>query len=269
MVLRYAVPALGLIVVAVIGLTVFRGERLEHDTSVAQLKEAEKKVQPEQVQSPAPGLLGDGRGYSDSPVATPDTRAERSKETEPTPAPNASAPGRAAATQGNEAPITKPEQPKGEPPPASTPAESKSVAVTDEKRAEIETRKDEIANRAVSDLPKQEQQKADDRKSNTDFMAAPAAPQTAGATGKLRRGSVAEKETKDAETRSVAGRRFRRDRGIWIDTAYDSSRSPFSVTRGSEQYRTLVADEPAIKTIADQLDGEIILVWKGRAYRIQ
>jgi hypothetical protein len=31
----------------------------------------------------------------------------------------------------------------------------------------------------------------------------------------------------------------------------------------------LIADEPAIKTIADQLDGEIIVVWKSRTYRIQ
>jgi len=29
-----------------------------------------------------------------------------------------------------------------------------------------------------------------------------------------------------------------------------------------------VGDEPAIKTIADTLDGEIIVVWKGRTYRI-
>jgi hypothetical protein len=31
----------------------------------------------------------------------------------------------------------------------------------------------------------------------------------------------------------------------------------------------LIADEPTIKTIADRLGGEIIVVWKGRAYRIQ
>jgi len=42
-----------------------------------------------------------------------------------------------------------------------------------------------------------------------------------------------------------------------------------TVTRGSEGYRTLVADEPAIKTIADELDGEIIVVWKNRTYRIR
>jgi hypothetical protein len=66
----------------------------------------------------------------------------------------------------------------------------------------------------------------------------------------------------------VAGRTFRKDRGMWIDTAYNSG-STTNLTRGSEQFRALVADEPAIKTIADQLDGEIIVVWKGRAYRIR
>jgi hypothetical protein len=78
-----------------------------------------------------------------------------------------------------------------------------------------------------------------------------------------------ERDLAEAETRSVGGRHFRKSRGIWIDTAYDSSRTTVNVTRGSEQYRALVADEPGIKTIADQLDGEIIVVWKSRAYRIR
>jgi hypothetical protein len=71
-----------------------------------------------------------------------------------------------------------------------------------------------------------------------------------------------------ASTRTVAGRRFRKQGGVWIDTAYDSSKNVVTVTRNSEQYRGLVGDEPAIKTIADTLDGEIIVVWKGRTYRI-
>ena len=73
----------------------------------------------------------------------------------------------------------------------------------------------------------------------------------------------------NANTRSVAGRRFRKQGGVWIDTAYDSSKDAVTLSRGSEQYRALVADEPAIKTIADTLDGEIIVVWKGRTYRIR
>jgi hypothetical protein len=89
-------------------------------------------------------------------------------------------------------------------------------------------------------------------------------------TGKAESKEKSDSESKKepAETRSVAGRTFRKERGLWIDTAYNSGNTT-NLTRGSEQFRALVADEPAIKTIADQLDGEIIVVWKGRAYRIR
>ena len=84
------------------------------------------------------------------------------------------------------------------------------------------------------------------------------------------RRSRSEKSDKDeAETRSVAGHRFRKEGGVWVDAAYDSSRPTVTLTRGSEQYRALVADEPAIHTIAEQLDGQIIIAWKGRTYKIR
>ncbi|HEX8495318.1 MAG TPA: zf-HC2 domain-containing protein [Pyrinomonadaceae bacterium] len=76
------------------------------------------------------------------------------------------------------------------------------------------------------------------------------------------------KDDGTAETRSAGGRQFRRQGGAWVDTAYHSSRSTINVARGSEQYRALVADEPGIASIADQLGGTVILVWKKRAYRI-
>ena len=78
-----------------------------------------------------------------------------------------------------------------------------------------------------------------------------------------------EKDSDDAEVRTVGGRRFRKRGNVWVDTAYNSSSETMNLARGSERYRALVADEPAIKNIADQLDGEIIVVWKGRAYRIR
>jgi hypothetical protein len=71
------------------------------------------------------------------------------------------------------------------------------------------------------------------------------------------------------ETRSVGGREFRRQGGVWVDRAYTSGRAVVQVTRGSEQYRALVSDEPTLRAIADQLGGEVIVVWKGRAYRIR
>ncbi|HKR01298.1 MAG TPA: zf-HC2 domain-containing protein [Pyrinomonadaceae bacterium] len=69
------------------------------------------------------------------------------------------------------------------------------------------------------------------------------------------------------ETRGVGGRHFRRQGNAWVDTAYNSSRQTTHVARGSEQYRALVADEPGLRTITQQLGGEVIVVWKGRAYR--
>jgi hypothetical protein len=70
------------------------------------------------------------------------------------------------------------------------------------------------------------------------------------------------------ETRSVNGRQFRKSGDVWIDTAY-SSQQIVNVRRGSEQYRALVADEPEIRSFAEQIDGEFIVVWKSRAYRIR
>lgn len=71
------------------------------------------------------------------------------------------------------------------------------------------------------------------------------------------------------ETRSVGGRNFRRQGSAWVDTAYAQGRATVNVTRGSDQYRALVADEPGLRAIADQLGGEVIVVWRGRAYRIR
>jgi hypothetical protein len=72
-----------------------------------------------------------------------------------------------------------------------------------------------------------------------------------------------------AATRAVGGRKFRREGGAWIDTAYNSGQATTNVRRNSEQYRALVSDEPEIGRIADTLGGELIVVWKGRAYRIR
>lgn len=77
------------------------------------------------------------------------------------------------------------------------------------------------------------------------------------------------KKVSEPETRHVMGRHFTREGGAWVDMAYESSRATINVARGSEQYRALVADEPGIRTIAEQLDGVVIVVWKSRAYRIQ
>lgn len=76
-------------------------------------------------------------------------------------------------------------------------------------------------------------------------------------------------ETRTAETRTVAGRKFRRQGDGWVDTAYNARQSYTVVKRNSEQFRALVADEPEIRRVAAALGGEVTVVWKGRAYRIR
>ena len=70
------------------------------------------------------------------------------------------------------------------------------------------------------------------------------------------------------DVRSVGGHRFERRGQVWVDVLYQSQ-STINVARDSEQYRALVGDEPGIRTIAEQLSGELIVVWKSRAYRIR
>ena len=76
------------------------------------------------------------------------------------------------------------------------------------------------------------------------------------------------KKSAEVETRSVMGRQFTWEGDAWVDTAYEGG-ATVRVTRGSDQFRALIADEPGIRTIAEQLNGVVIVVWKGRAYRIR
>lgn len=71
------------------------------------------------------------------------------------------------------------------------------------------------------------------------------------------------------EARRVSGRLFHRQGNAWVDADYVSGRATVNVSRGSEQFRGLIADEPALRSIAEQLGGEVIVVWKGTAYRIR
>jgi len=94
-------------------------------------------------------------------------------------------------------------------------------------------------------------------------------PAARGGPYSAKKDSKVSEKANEAETRVVSGKRFTRDGGAWVDTAYNASRSAIRVSRGSEQFRALVADEPGLREIADQLSGVVIVVWKNRAYRFQ
>lgn len=79
-------------------------------------------------------------------------------------------------------------------------------------------------------------------------------------------GGRAEAEAKQPETRSAGGRKFRRQGSSWVDTKFKSSMSLKSISRSSSEFAEL---DSGLRAIAQQLGGEAIVVWKGKAYLIK
>ena len=79
-------------------------------------------------------------------------------------------------------------------------------------------------------------------------------------------GAVRNESEKAPETRSAGGHKFRRQGNAWVDSKFKSSMSITNVTRGSDAFRAL---DPAVRSMAEQLGGEVIVVSKGKAYRIR
>lgn len=78
--------------------------------------------------------------------------------------------------------------------------------------------------------------------------------------------AVAKKKAKsDAGTTSVGGKTFRRANGVWTDSAY-KGQATTNVTRGTNEYKKL---DSGLRSIADNLGGTVVIVWKEKAYRIQ
>jgi hypothetical protein len=65
--------------------------------------------------------------------------------------------------------------------------------------------------------------------------------------------------------RQVGGKTFNRSGGVWYDSGYSQQRTT-DVRRGTEEYRKL---DSGLRSIADNLGGTVIVMWKEKAYRIQ
>jgi len=265
MVLRYAAPALGLIVVAAIGFVVLRREQA--GSYVAQ----ETNTQQHPAAAKSPEVLYDNYGLSGSP--SPGRTVDSVEKTKQAPAVAAPPPNAPPSVTSVDADVAKDKavaQAKTEEQKAATneppPAKPEPTPTPDQSpRAETEAAKNEVRVQPTAGKELRGAQRDDERgTANFTRERRPAAGARTGSIGILQ----SENTDLSANTRVVAGRRFRKQGGVWIDTAYDSSKEITTVSRGSEQYRALVADEPEIKTIADQLEGEILVVWKTRTYRI-
>lgn len=123
------------------------------------------------------------------------------------------------------------------------------------------------------------EKRADNNASNV-YGGTPASPresERAGsrAVGRSRAAKEAEKKADEdgagrgSDTRTVEGRRFRREGNTWVDVNYKRTMSSTGVRRGTEAFRALVAEVPVVGRVAGAIGGEVIIVVGNRAYRIR
>jgi hypothetical protein len=289
-VLRYAIPALALTAVIAISFLALRQQRRTDfvaqnkttDTTVPvsiNQQQAEPSVAQSNPQAPAknPGTP-EPRAEVDSSGGKKAIQAEKAGEirsqTDATgvDAPVASslkdsAPGKQGYVAGAGRPVFAQEPPP--PPPAAKPALSEDKAATLQKEEATRREVQAVPQGQEKNQPRDEAGRHGPSRSNTTFSTS-TGNRSDGIMNERAETRAKKKDSDDeVETRTVSGKRFRHEGNAWIDTAYDSSRKTTNVSRGTEQFRALVADEPAIRTIADKLNGVVIVVWNGRAYRIQ
>ncbi|MCU1287772.1 MAG: hypothetical protein JWN60_1, partial [Acidobacteria bacterium] len=75
----------------------------------------------------------------------------------------------------------------------------------------------------------------------------------------------ASEKSANESSRQTGGKTFSRRENAWYDSAY-KGQSTTNVSRGSGDYKKL---DSGLRSIADSLGGTVVVVWKGRAYRIQ
>ena len=77
--------------------------------------------------------------------------------------------------------------------------------------------------------------------------------------------SMKKKSSEAGAARIVGGKTFNNVGGIWFDSAVGKQKQK-TVSRGSKDYQKLDA---GLRSIADQFSGTVVIVWNGKAYRIQ
>jgi hypothetical protein len=292
LVFRYAVPAMAIVVVGAIAWVALQRQSSSREMATQTMpNQSQARAQEKVISSDTSANVGQLKGAGSEPkeaparagekaAATPESvpserqeaireekkvavaadelrdREELSKRTPQQPV----AP--AATGAGATATAVAPASPK------SDVAAAASVEVAQKK--ELEAEKNKAMNEPRSRTPStgsvsaSRPQKAPDAKADPKTEASDAAPPR-----RANREFAREKdEAESGEVRTVGGHRFRKRGDVWIDTLYSSQRIT-NVSRGSEQYRALVADEPGLHSIAEQLKAEFIVVWNGRAYFIK
>lgn len=283
-VFRYAIPAMAILVVVTIAWFAVQ-RQAPSPSEVAQKVSSGSNAPPTQAElntnassdNAQPNLLSNTREQrSRAGEKAADARPE-AQEAEPKEAEEKKLAATAADDLRNRQDLKR-DQPQ---PPVAAPAGAGATVEVREspKPDAAAARRAEVAQKKESDADKNKVMTEPQDRVSTQSAPPPKSPATRSAnkraisvgsetTRSVLRENTAKDESEGTEVRTVGGHRFHKKGEVWVDSQY-SSQPITNVSRGSEQYRALVADEPGIRSIAEQLKSEFIVVWNGRAYRIR
>lgn len=281
-VLRFAVPALALLAVITVGIITFRQQQSADFVAQNQEPAAPQSTAqaPQEASSPENQAIQGQITTQSSPVPSQTSgpverqakAGEKAAVTDQTTSVDSTSVFHAKDASKPDAAKADESKPTFAPEPAPPAAARPQSSPEANKNEAVAKQKENAAGDTATRISRDGQQAVEEREADLSRSRKAA---ESGRGGALSSTQARRSETKlkradqDGEIREVAGRRFQRQGNTWIDVDYDSARPAMTVVRGSEQYRVLVADEPGIRTIAERLAGEVIVVWKGRAYRIR
>jgi hypothetical protein len=289
--IRYAIPAMAVILVVAIAWIVVRREPV-HEQVAQNIETRTQPALPNQSGSPA----------VDDQISNESSAPQKGlvEHNQPQPQGTPSEDRAAVTSAGNKAPEESKEgevaAKRDQAPPAApvsvvapsagtgTGAVAQPKAASEVERNEPEPRKKAEADVAKAQNQIQNQQERRIYEQNRSGPSEPKAVQRGVNTQNSnesqrelarQRASEREAQAKDkasddeAEVRTVGGHKFTKRGRVWVDALYDSDSATTNVSRGSDQYRSLMGDEPGLRAIVEQLSGEVLVVWKSRSYRIK
>jgi len=173
------------------------------------------------------------------------------------------------AAADTDAPAAKPAQPMAAPPPPMADAAAPKDVVAKEDDAKARTVEENEKRKAASlSAKKSEEFSVDGLKTQNRArtQAGGVAKATPGPTRDMQQTFPNRAEnTYELKSRRVGGKDFQFRNGAWYDTAY-RGQGTTNVRRGSDNYKKL---DSSLRSIAESLDGVVVTVWGGKAYRIQ
>lgn len=303
LVIRYAVPGMAVILVVALAWIVVRRQPINEQ--VAQNTASQAPAHDSQLNPPTPAASPNESSSTAAQNEPRSTASSQEPKSEPPRSEATLVEEKTAKTgAGNKAPEDRKSDERKQGEDAATNVASAAPAPAIAKAPTAGAADTAAQPKAVSDVPQNEpeakkkaeseiakaqnqvQQENNNRRANEQQRSGPSEPKAvqrgmiagqrneAAREQSRQRAKVAEEDkdrTRDdeAEVRTVAGHKFTKRGAVWVDALYSSGNATTNVSRDSEQYRSLMGDEPGLRAIAEQLSGEIIVVWKGRPYRIR